>query len=169
MFSKKNKNSGFTLIELLVVVAIIGVLSSIVLSSLNTARVKARDTKRLTSLRQIQSAVELYYDVNGTYPVLLAYHNTSSGDINWLTGLATAIRPFLGSLPSDSTAGGYLYSSTNSGQKYGLGVSFEGTSYNALAAGDSGQSAGYYEIGPSPAECKAAGKDWWGATTINCP
>lgn len=59
---------GFTLIELLVVVAIIGLLSSVVLSSLNSARAKARDAQRLSDIRQIQTALELYYNDNGKYP-----------------------------------------------------------------------------------------------------
>jgi len=59
---------GFTLIELLVVVAIIGLLSSVVMASLNSARVKARDAKRAAEIRQIQIAVESYYNDNGHYP-----------------------------------------------------------------------------------------------------
>lgn len=56
------------MIELLVVISIIGLLSSVVLSSLNTARVKARDAKRKSDLHQIQLALTLYYDAYGTYP-----------------------------------------------------------------------------------------------------
>jgi len=59
---------GFTLIELLVVIAIIGILSSVVLASLNTARSKSRDAKRISDVKQIQLALELYYDQNGSYP-----------------------------------------------------------------------------------------------------
>lgn len=70
---RKNKNRGFTLIELLVVVAIIGILSSVVLSSLNGARSKARDAKRVADLKQIQLALEMYYDSNGSvYPSSLS-------------------------------------------------------------------------------------------------
>lgn len=61
---------GFTLIELLVVVAIIGILSSVVLASLNNARSKGRDARRIADIRQIQLALEMYYDSSGTneYP-----------------------------------------------------------------------------------------------------
>ncbi len=62
------QKSGFTLIELLVVIAIIGMLSSIVFASLNTARQKGRDAKRVSELRQIKTALELYFDKNDAYP-----------------------------------------------------------------------------------------------------
>ena len=63
----KNKK-GFTLIELLVVIAIIGVLASIVLASLNTARRKGRDTRRVADVGQIRLALELYFDSSRSYP-----------------------------------------------------------------------------------------------------
>lgn len=62
------KKDGFTLIELLVVIAIIGLLSSVVLTSLNSTRVKARDARRQTDLKQFQLALELYFNTNGKYP-----------------------------------------------------------------------------------------------------
>ncbi|MDB5237438.1 MAG: hypothetical protein JWL88_540 [Parcubacteria group bacterium] len=55
---------GFTLIELLVVIAIIGVLSSIVLSSLNTARNKGNDAAIKSNLEQARAQAELFYDSN---------------------------------------------------------------------------------------------------------
>lgn len=67
-WSKENKNLGFTLIELLVVVAIIGLLASIVLVSLNNARIKSRDAKRITDMTQIVKAAEFFYDSQGQYP-----------------------------------------------------------------------------------------------------
>lgn len=61
-------NRGFTLIELLVVIAIIGVLATLVLLQLGTARSRARDAKRIADINQIRSSVELFYDDNGNYP-----------------------------------------------------------------------------------------------------
>lgn len=58
---------GFTLIELLVVVAIIGVLASVVLASLNTARSKGRDARRKHDLAQIRNALIFYYDKKGNW------------------------------------------------------------------------------------------------------
>src|SRR5688572_6538667 len=63
-----SKTKGFTLIELLVVVAIIGLLSSVVLASLSTARAKAKDARRLSDMHSIQTALALYYDSFGVYP-----------------------------------------------------------------------------------------------------
>ncbi len=63
------RNQGFTLIELLVVIAIIGLLATIVLVSLNTARAKARDSKRIAEVKQLMTALEMYYDENGAYPI----------------------------------------------------------------------------------------------------
>ncbi|MFH0853826.1 MAG: type II secretion system protein [bacterium] len=66
--NNKNIKKGFTLIELLVVIAIIGILSGIGLVSLNGAREKARDAKRISDLRQYASALNIFYDNNGHYP-----------------------------------------------------------------------------------------------------
>lgn len=55
---------GFTLIELLVVIAIIGILSSVVLASLNTARDKGANAAAKASLNNARAQAELFYDSN---------------------------------------------------------------------------------------------------------
>ena len=79
----KNKNfknqKAFTLIELLVVIAIIGLISTIAVVALNDARSKARDTKRKADLKQIRTALELFYDSNGNYPPEAYGTDTSIG------------------------------------------------------------------------------------------
>lgn len=74
MRDKNKKQLGFTLIELLVVIAIVGLLASMVLVALNSARAKARDVRRKSDLRQIVIALELYYDK----------YNNPCCEIKWL-------------------------------------------------------------------------------------
>ncbi len=62
---KTNMKRGFTLIELLVVIAIIGILSSVVLASLNTARNKGADAAIKAELNNMRAQIELFYDGNG--------------------------------------------------------------------------------------------------------
>jgi type II secretion system protein G len=128
MKSQKNKPSGFTLIELLVVISIIGLLASVVLVSLNTARTKARDAKRIADLSQIRTALELYFDANGFYPASACGwdcngYSFSSNPGQWNT-LQTTLSPYINPLPVDPTntggspwgAGGRSYSYGNVGR-----------------------------------------------------
>ncbi len=63
----KNKK-GFTLIELLVVIAIIGLLATLSVVALNNARERARDSRRVSDIKQIQTALELYFNAEDEYP-----------------------------------------------------------------------------------------------------
>ena len=119
---------GFTLIELLVVIAIIGILSSVVLASLNTARMKGRDARRMADLEQIRTALELYYNDRGYYPQsncgwdCNAYRYSYDG--SW-DSLAADLRPYISTLPKDPlntggcppwTTGCYTYAYGNVGK-----------------------------------------------------
>lgn len=113
-------SGGFTLIELLVVIAIIGVLASVVLASLNTARKKARDARRVADIKQIQLALELYFDSQGnTYPATVA---------------ALVTNNYLPTEPKDPlTAAIYPYAFC-SATSYHLGATMEQTGGSALAS-----------------------------------
>lgn len=93
----KNKlfktEAGFTLIELLVVIAIIGMLSAIVLASLNSTRGKARDARRVSDIKNLQLALEMYYDSNGAYP-------PTSGNGN-LNALNILVPNYIPKVPND--------------------------------------------------------------------
>ena len=64
----EKKKKAFTLIELLVVVAIMGLLSAVAVIALNNARARARDARRISDIKQIQTALELYYLDQNEYP-----------------------------------------------------------------------------------------------------
>lgn len=117
------RQAGFTLIELLVVIAIIGILSSIVLASLNSARQKGRDAKRISDIKQLQLALELSYDTNGAYPIAIT--------------TATLVTPgYIATIPTDpSTAAAYSYAALGSGatcSSYHLGATLEDSNNAAL-------------------------------------
>ena len=103
----RNKQKGFTLIELLVVIAIIGLLASVVLLALNSARAKSRDARRVADIRQILTATELYFNDCGNYPSALA-----TGTNNGCTGVT--LGTFLSQIPTNPTPGGatYVYTAT---------------------------------------------------------
>src|SRR3990167_5319557 len=105
------KNKGFTLIELLVVIAIIGVLSTLAVVSLNNARQKSRDAKRVSDVKQVQTALELYFVDKSTYPVQgttaspITLGSTSAKSLSSGTGFASATgysgTVYMGVVPSD--------------------------------------------------------------------
>lgn len=64
-------HAGFTLVELLIVISIIGILSSITVVSVGSVRQMARDSKRLADIKQLQTALELYFNRVGGYPTPL--------------------------------------------------------------------------------------------------
>ena len=139
-----NKTRGFTLIELLVVIAIIGILSSVVLASLNGARKKGRDARRIADVKQIQLALEMYYDSNASeYPDSIC--TTVSGGA---CTAGTLMPTYISTVPNDPQANSttYVYSYDNltsaaaacavaSGvcTSYILGADLEDTTNSALA------------------------------------
>ncbi len=110
-------SKGFTLVELLVVIAIIGVLATMILLQLGVARQRARDAKRITDVNQVRTAVELYFDDNGTYPQVGSW-----------SALAAVLAPkYLVLMPVDPlTPGWYPYQyGYNGGTKYQISATLE--------------------------------------------
>ena len=110
---------GFTLIELLVVIAIIGILASIVLASLDSARIKSRDARRLADIDAIKKALTIYNNDNSGYPVSVATTTITGSDT-----LSTTLKAAnaISSVPFDpqSPLTDYGYSSNAEGTTYQL-------------------------------------------------
>ena len=107
------KRQAFTLIELLVVISIIGLMSTIAVVSLNSSRVKTRDTKRVADLKQVRTALELYFSDNGGYPTCGQACTTycDCTTVGW-GGSFTAmeIKPnYMAGIPTDPLSGGQTY------------------------------------------------------------
>ncbi|MFA6028055.1 MAG: prepilin-type N-terminal cleavage/methylation domain-containing protein [Patescibacteria group bacterium] len=101
---KLNKK-GFTLIELLIVVAIIGLLATLAIISLTSAQSKARDTKRISDIKSLQSAVEMYYNDNNAYPQPTSWAALETALVDQLNGALPA--PPGGGVAGDQYTYGY--------------------------------------------------------------
>lgn len=128
------KEKGFTLIELLVVIAIIGLLSTLAVVALGNARLKARDAKRQSDLKVLQTAIELYMTDKGNAPTVGAdntFDVDNVGNDGWDGGtddLATALGSQMpGGLPEDpsSTARKWIYCADATGADYMVATSLE--------------------------------------------
>ena len=110
------KKKGFTLIELLVVVAIIGLLATLSIVALNTARAKARDAKRVGDMKQVQTALELYFSDNGSYPASITFGSPiATNSVTYMAQAPIAPTPFDNSTLCDATKNAYKYTAgTNS-------------------------------------------------------
>jgi prepilin-type N-terminal cleavage/methylation domain-containing protein len=135
---------AFTLIELLVVIAIIGILSSVVLASMNSARKKGRDARRLQDVKSLQVALELSFDANSAYPT------TTAGTPVILatgTGAGQIAAAYISTIPKDPLSTGtgatirnYYYAGTTT--SYCLGALLENTSGANDACGTTASTPG---------------------------
>ncbi len=133
MNQRLKTSRGFTLVELLVVITIIGILATVALVSLNSARLKARDAKRLGDVRQIALALEFCYNEIGKYLPASTFPAAGSpltcGGNTYITGM-----------PADPSGGNYTYGVDNDSnpQKYVVATKLEGVSVAALGTDKDG-------------------------------
>ncbi|HMO78519.1 MAG TPA: type II secretion system protein [Candidatus Paceibacterota bacterium] len=150
---KKSSLTGFTLIELLVVIGIIAILSSILYANFNEARMIARDKARMTSLKEVQLALELYKAQYGVYPSAGVGTCANAGDkfvgpglgngdfvgcagINKSRYIDGLVPEFIGALPMDPTFEdqenrGYYYRSNGTSYKF---MSYDTVEVNTVSS-----------------------------------
>jgi len=122
------KARGFTLVEMLIVLAVLGVLATAILLTLNPIEQlhKANDAKRKTDLSQVKRALDLYYDDNGRYPassVDFKIVNVAT-TLNW----GSAWQPYMNALPKDPKSSNtyeYYSPAAANGQTYYIYANLE--------------------------------------------
>jgi general secretion pathway protein G len=122
LFYMLNKKRAFTLIELLVVIAIIGILTTIAVVALNNARAKARDAKRVADVKQVQTALELFFNDENRYPTVAEFNSGSifststNGTTTYMAIIPEAPTPPDGTC--DNQLNNYSYNAPAGGSSY---------------------------------------------------
>ena len=113
-FKSMNNKRAFTLIELLVVIAIIGILSTLSVLALNSARAKARDAKRISDVRQMRLALEMFYNDYNTYPFQDGLNELTEMYPTVISEIPVAPSPADGECTEEENTYKYVLDSSNS-------------------------------------------------------
>jgi type II secretion system protein G len=135
---KRRSHQGFTLIEVMIVIAIIGILSTVVLTASNGARAKARDAQRFADLKSIEAALHLYLLNNRDLPDETGVTASAGGwEVSFSPNFMEYLVPYLTTVPIDTLNAGppssmfnprpdgsffynyYYYNFANAGTSYG--------------------------------------------------
>lgn len=150
MISLKKRNEGFTIVELLIVIVVIGILALLVITTYSGIQAKARNSKRSSDVKSLQTHVEAFYQDNGYYPSRTNLNtpswrttNMKSIDPNTIKDPSSTCDPTPGSgastcLVAAPVARSYAYAVTDTAgnscesdntqcSKYTLTATFEGT------------------------------------------
>src|SRR3989338_5509245 len=140
---KMNLKKGFTLIELLVVVAIIGILASVVLASLNTARQKGTDAAIKANLANLRAQAAIYYYTNSSYGTSVTCTVTSAGAVSGCTSLF-GDATFQAGLKAAASASGQTVTATtdSTGALYGVEAVLKLSSTSGWCVDSAGKSVG---------------------------
>lgn len=145
------KEKAFTLVELLVVLAVISILATLTISTLQAQRLKARDARRKMDVDALRKAIELYSVDKEKYPEQGSSWcciEAAGADPDQCNTYAADVSGYISSIPKDpiypqlqdGTTSCYWYKTKDSGREYKIRVILE-------------QSKEYYEI------CSGGGKD----------
>jgi len=147
------RQKGFTLIELLVVVSLIGILATLVMANMNSARERARDAQRKSDLRNIQTALRLYYNDVGGYPLgsgtITGCGGASASACSWGAAWVRNGVTYMNILPADPlTTQNYTYTGVAGNEDYTIKACLENKS-DTKGVADASCASGYkYEVKP---------------------
>jgi type II secretion system protein G len=155
---RKQGERGFTLLELLVVIAIIGLLSSVVLASLNNAREKARDATRLAMVREMRNAMELYYSEYGQYPPARAAGGAlaagDSGELAATVAFTPNFQNYYPQVPVDPLDPLAVYLYKRQGQGYAIALVLERIGFYCNARVNTSANIFDAELGAGTPDCQ---------------
>lgn len=136
-------NKGFTLIELLVVIVIIGILATLATVALSSARGKARDARRVSDVKQIMTALEMYYNDAQGYPASITPGSPIfTGTTTFMAKVPYNASPYNDGTGCATSPSFYSYSAGVGGTTYSITYCLGGATGNITAGSNTATPAG---------------------------
>jgi len=125
----RSDNSGFSITELMVATSIIGLIATMASANFDNALQSARDAQRKANIHQVQTALNIYYDDRGKYPVTLSDLPTTDGWLVMKSDLENNDpKPYMPEVPHDPTNSGiYTFKYWSDGQTFKITYDTEDT------------------------------------------